>query len=238
MTFPEKTLFLNYDPKSIYDNNNPIFKEFFLINKPYKSLMDFFISDLFLKDLQQFTMPAVISARGNSGLRDWYYTHDWSKTPGSKDVTPIKVTMKFSHLTKDSWIQPHTDNPSKILTVLLYFAEHDWLESYGGGTEIYVPKFSVLNKNWHNIDAPFELMNLWHTFKFVPNRLVFFVKSNNSWHGLSAINCPEDKLRKSLMITIRVTNQNENPMLLVFYRMLKYIALCIIKALMRIRLGK
>lgn len=101
-----------------------------------------------------------------------------------------------------------------------------------------MPKFSVLKNNWHNIDAPFQVMNRWHTFTFVPNRLVFFVKSKNSWHGVSPLTCPEDKSRKSLMITIQVTNQKENPMLLVFYRILKYIAFCIIKALMRIKLGK
>jgi hypothetical protein len=240
IAFPEKTLFINYDAKSRYDDNHPMFKEFLYKNKLYKNLMDFFISDLFLKDLQKFTLPAVISARGNGngGPKDWYYSDEWYNAPRSKDVTPIKVTMKFSHLTKDGWIQPHTDNPSNILTILIYFPEDDWLESYGGGTEIYVPKFPVLGNNWHNIDAPFQLMNRWDTIRFVPNRLVFFVKSNNSWHGVSPITCPKDKSRKSLMITIQLTNLNENPMLLAFYRILKNIAFCIIKALMRIKLGK
>ncbi len=127
---------------------------------------------------------------------------DWSKAPRSKDVTPIKVTFKFSRLALGEWIEPHTDNPCKLLSLLLYLAGSDWRESYGGGTEIYEPKYAVLKNNWRNIPTPFGLMNRWRTFAFVPNRLILFLKSKNSWHGVSPLTCPKGGSRKSLLITI------------------------------------
>ena len=153
--------------------------------------------------------------------------------PEVDDVTPIKVTFKLSWLSKGAWVKPHTDIPAKIVSILLYFAEPDWRESYGGGTEIYVPKFSLLRKNWHNIDAPFDLMNRWQTFAFIPNRLVFFVKSKNSWHGVSRLTCPEGRSRKSLMVTIQHLEQMEGPLQQRFYKILKSIALGVIRARMR-----
>jgi hypothetical protein len=40
------------------------------------------------------------------------------------------------------------------------------------------------------------------TYRSLPNRLVCFLKSKNSWHGVSPITCPATKSRKSLLITL------------------------------------
>jgi hypothetical protein len=49
---------------------------------------------------------------------------------------------------------------------------------------------------------PFETMHCRRTLAFLPNRLVFFMKSKNSWHGVSPLSFPEGKSRKSLLVTL------------------------------------
>jgi len=184
------------------DSENPRLKDFWSKNPICKSLLDFFTSGTFFGDLQKFMMPVILRDRGYADQRNWYYVSDWSKVSRSTDGTPIRVTFKFSRLTPGQWIPPHTDNPTKLLSILIYFAEPDWCDSYGGGTEIYEPKYAALKNNWRNVEMPFELMNRWRTFAFVPNRLVFFPKSKNSWHGVSPLACPAGRSRKSLLITL------------------------------------
>ena len=200
--FPKQALYINYGARGAMDNDDPRLKNFWSKNPFSKSLLDFFSSETFLEDLQKFVMPAVPRERGYSDQRSWYYVNDWSKARKLTDKTPINATFKFSPLTPGEWIPPHTDNPGKLLSILLYFAESDWRESYGGGTEIYEPKHALLKHNWRNIEMPFELMKRWRTFAFLPNRLVFFLKSSNSWHGVSPVVCPEGRSRKSLLITL------------------------------------
>ena len=65
-----------------------------------------------------------------------------------------RVTFKLSRLARGQFIGPHTDNPRKIVSLILYCAPPQWQNEYGGGTEIYEPKTPLLRRNWHNIEAP------------------------------------------------------------------------------------
>ena len=200
-TFPKEMLRINYKSGLTLADDNSILKEFWHKSPLWKVLLDFFSSELFLQDLQKFITPACIRDRGERVQRKWHYIHDWSVARRSVDVAPIKINFKFSHLTAGEWSPPHTDLPCKLFSIILYFPEPDWCESYGGGTEIYQPKYSVLNNNWYDVYAPFELMNRWHSLDFVPNRLVFLLKTKNSWHGVSPLTCPSGKKRRSLLIS-------------------------------------
>jgi len=199
--FPKETLHINYSPENTLGRDNPRLKDFWQASPFCKTLVDFFTSETFLKDLRKFIGPAAALQRGYSDHPDWYYVSEWSKAAKSTDAKPIRVTFKFSRLTSGEWIPPHTDNPCKLFSLLIYFAGSNWRESYGGGTEIYEPKFAALKNNWRNIEMPFELMNRRRTFVFLPNRLVFFLKSKNSWHGVSPLACPAGAFRNSLLIT-------------------------------------
>jgi len=234
-TFPEEPLTINYNSETVLSAENPRFKEFFSKNPKLKNLLFAFTSEPFLRDLQNFTMTAVIRDRGSEGRKDWFYVTDWSVVPNSKDVTPIKVaftgrsdkSFPFQKKSKLRWLPPHTDMPSKILTMILYLPRTSWNQEYGGGLDIYVPKFSFLNNNWPNIVVPFELMTRWDTIKCVPNRLVFFVKSKNSWHGVSPF-YPRGGPRRSLVIAIHNKPEKQGPFQRRLYGLLKSISVRLI----------
>jgi hypothetical protein len=200
--FPKEQLKINYTAKASLDHDDATLKSFGSTAPICKSLLDVFTSRVFLDDLKDFMMPALIRDRGNIGEGDWYYVSDWSKARRLTSGIPIKVTFKFSQLTLGKWIPPHTDKPAKLLSILIYFPEPDWYEDYGGGTEIYEPKYALLKNNWWNFEMPFEFMHYRRTFAFKPNRLVVFPKAKNSWHGVSPLHCPADRSRKSLLITL------------------------------------
>jgi hypothetical protein len=80
--FPKETLSINYTAKVTLDCDNPRLKELWSKSPACKSLLDFLISETFLKDLQTFITPAVVRERGDGHDRDWYYVNDWSKAPG------------------------------------------------------------------------------------------------------------------------------------------------------------
>ena len=200
--FPKNTLRINYESKATLDSTAPALGGFWRRSPLSKNLLSFFASTLFLQDLQEIIGSAIARHRGHYDHADWYCMNDWVAAARSREGKPVRVTFKFSRLSSGGWIPPHTDNPCKLLSFILYFAESDWPESYGGGTEIYEPRAALLRHNWRNVEMPFEAMKHRRIFAFVPNRLVFFLKSKNSWHGVSPISCPDGRSRKSLLMTL------------------------------------
>lgn len=203
--FPQETLRINYHPDLSLAGNNAKLQDFWHRNPCWKVLLEFFASERFLLDIQKFISPACMKERGKKFSKKWQYIPDWSEAPRDKDIAPIKVNFKFSNLAAGEWSPPHTDLPCKLFSIILYFPEPDWSENYGGATEIYQPKYSVLNHNWHDAYAPITLMNRWQSLAFIPNRLVFLLKTKNSWHGMSPLTCPSGKQRKSLLISFHDT---------------------------------
>jgi hypothetical protein len=200
-TFPDQTLRINYSANVTLESNIAGLNDFWRASPFCQNLLSFFTSARFLQDVRKFVTPAIERERGLADQREWYYVNSWSGATEGQERKPIRINFKFSRLTSGEWIPPHTDNPCKLLSLLIYFAGSDWRESYGGGTEIYEPKFTALKNNWRGIEMPFELMNRRRTFGFLPNRLIFFLKSRNSWHGVLPLACPDGKFRNSLLIT-------------------------------------
>jgi hypothetical protein len=200
-SFPKETLRINYSAENTLGSDDTRLRHFWRASPFCENLLRFFTSATFLQDLRKFVTPAIHRERGRNDQPDWYYVSGWSGATEARERKPIRVTFKFSRLTSSGWIPPHTDNPCKLFSLVLYFAESDWRESYGGGTEIYEPKFAALNNTWRNLEMPFEFMHRRRTFAFLPNRLVFLMKSRNSWHGVSPLACPQERSRKSLLVT-------------------------------------
>jgi hypothetical protein len=112
----------------------------------------------------------------------------------------VKVQFEFSRLTGEGVVPPHTDAANKILTLLYYFTDSNWQNSFGGGTEFYKPKYFIDNWNWENDIRPFEKLNSFWAVPFTANQLAGFVKSRNSYHAVRPMKIPEGIERKSLNI--------------------------------------
>jgi hypothetical protein len=101
-------------------------------------------------------------------------------------------------------IRPHTDNPTKIITLVMSILEEgEWEKSIGGGTSVVRPKDRTKVFNYVNGYLDFDEVDVVKTFPFQPNQCLLFVKTYNSWHAVWPMtgNDPT-KLRRTLTINI------------------------------------
>ncbi len=77
-------------------------------------------------------------------------------------------------------IQPHTDSPKKVLSMLFYLPADDARADLG--TSIYAPKDSTFRSET-TIQYPFRLFDAVEAFPYVPNSCLAFLKTDNSFHG-------------------------------------------------------
>jgi len=79
---------------------------------------------------------------------------------------------------------PHTDTPSKVVSVLFYLPSDDRLEKHG--TSLYVPRKPgfTCEGGPHYLFDGFERVA---TMPFLPNTMFAFVKTDNSFHGVEPI---------------------------------------------------
>jgi len=156
----------------------------------------------YIADCEQWARPFLRRARGIGALRRW---RNW---PEERSVFPdrsIQFGCEWSSLLRDTWLPPHTDRISKFLSFVLYFPSSDWRTEWGGGTEVYKPLEQKYNRNWSNFRLPRSFMELVFDSGFVPNRLFFFVKSQNSWHGVSPLLCPPQTQRRTFNFNIEIS---------------------------------
>lgn len=117
----------------------------------------------------------------------------------------LNTRFEFSMLPVDGGhVLPHTDLPSKIVTLIVSMVrEADWDSAYGGGTDVNRPKDSRFSFNRLNRRAPFEDMEVLGTYEFTPNQAVIFIKTFNSWHSVRPMTgAGSSAMRKTLTINI------------------------------------
>lgn len=183
------------------------FEHFCDANPAWRELVDFFSSDAFTADAQSALDRALVDARGASGRKRWRnYTH----RPVSNNPfhywrsEPMKTTFQISMLPPGKVVQPHRDAPRKLVSLMLYFAEPDWRDEWGGSTKFYEPIDPSRAQGWAATErVPFDALKPVRSAAFRPNRLAGFVRSDTSWHGVDPIACPEDRGRKALLVNLK-----------------------------------
>lgn len=83
---------------------------------------------------------------------------------------------------------PHTDHPSKVVTVLFYLPRDESQAHLG--TSIYMPK----NRQARCPGGPhygYEGFDRVATMPFLPNAMFAFVKTDNSFHGVEPVTDPD-----------------------------------------------
>jgi hypothetical protein len=124
----------------------------------------------------------------------------WWKSPEL-----LSARFEYSMLPADGGsVTPHTDNPDKIVTMVVSMAgEGEWERSFGGGTEVNRHKDPQLSFNRVNGKAEFDDMDTLDCFEFEPNQCVLFVKTFNSWHCVRPMKGQGTKaMRRTLTINI------------------------------------
>jgi len=117
----------------------------------------------------------------------------------------LKARFEFSMLPADGGhILPHTDSPSKVITLVVSMIDAgEWNPAFGGGTDLNQARDVRHNFNQTNVQGRFEDMDVIDTFEFTPNQAVVFVRTFNSWHSVRPMTgTGSNAMRKTLTINI------------------------------------
>lgn len=161
-------------------------------------------SKSYINDCEQWARPYLSSERGLGARRRWRIWPE--ERPRFADCS-VQFGCEFSSLMRNTCLPPHTDRISKLLSFVLYFPSPNWRPEWGGATELYKPLDAKFNRNWSNFRLPRSHMELVFDSGFVPNRLFFFVKSQNSWHGVSPLLCPPEIKRRTFNFNIEISTE-------------------------------
>lgn len=116
----------------------------------------------------------------------------------------LKTRFEFSMLPADGGcLRPHTDIPSKLVTLVVTMLPtvKDWDQAWGGGTDVLQPTSGVTIAG--DYKAEFDAFDVVETYAYQPNQCVVFVKTEESWHGVSPMKGPAGAvLRKTLTINV------------------------------------
>ena len=182
------------------------YAEFLASSPSWTKVIDALRSDAFLKDVEGLLRPALVQARGVAGRRGW-----WNHTSASRRVPiverPVEFSCEFSRLSRGAFLYPHTDKPEKLVSFLLYFPEPDWEQRYGGATDLYRVKQAKHDRNWSGRAVTFDAVDTVFRSEFRSNRLMVFVKSRNSYHGVSPVTPPDGVARKSFNFNVIVPRE-------------------------------
>ncbi len=151
-------------------------------------------------------------------LGAWLYSPDFIN--GMIDYFRPHVAARINHLTQrfgrcdvrgdalivsdktEYAIGPHTDAMHRLISFLFYLPQNDQFSAYG--TSLYVPKDPRFTSDG-GMHYGFDGFERSTTIGFIPNRLVIFVRSDKSFHGVERIDDPSVE-RRLLINNIRLVN--------------------------------
>ena len=167
--YPESRLVLPITPEAVGELEEPY-------HTFWKSVGMWLISDElldFMLDIFEPLMPTT-SSTGTAG-----YSHE------------ALLVQDYSTYKLD----PHTDSPRKVLSVLFYLPPDDSLAHLG--TAIYVPKDRRMISDG-SAHLPRDYFDCVCTMPFVPNSMFAFVRTPRSFHGVEPI--AENEPRRDLLL--------------------------------------
>lgn len=183
--------------------NSQHYKRFIESRRHWRALHEWIKSDAFVNDVidtlkaHHIDIGERVQARG---LKPLFKHLRKGRLPPR-----LRARFEFSMLpAKGGYVIPHTDAPSKLITLVISMVgEGEWNPAVGGGTDVNRPLDMRLSYNQINRQADFSEMEILDTYAFTPNQAVVFVKTFNSWHSVRPMTgADEGLMRKSLTINI------------------------------------
>jgi hypothetical protein len=122
-----------------------------------------------------------------------------------RGITRLSARFEFSMLPADGGcIKPHTDDPSKLATLVFSMnAANEWSPDFGGSTDMLRPLDPRRYFNHLNRQLEFDEVETIASYPFEPNQCLLFVKTFNSLHSvgpMTGYGCPT--MRKTLTVNI------------------------------------
>jgi hypothetical protein len=152
----------------------------------------------YLADLEMLEVEEAAGRRGDTwrSLRSWLprsrfrdlvvrkFGAGLVKRFGSDFALETEVEVRFVRDFTDYSIEPHTDVPEKLVSLLFYLPRDDSLRHLG--TSLYVPKDPALRCDGRARHS-FDQFRKVFTAGFLPNALLGFLKSDQAFHGVELI---------------------------------------------------
>ena len=181
-----------------------VFLQFRSAFSGWDAFMRQFETPEFLKDLYPLIYQSLRSSRGYLGSRPWVLAESVGLS-ALLTRQPVEISFEFSRIPRGGLVFPHTDSANKLLSLIIYFPDSSWKESYGGGTKFYRALDPALEQSWNSGFMTLDNLEVFEEAPYKPNYLVGFIKSSNSFHAMDPLECPEGIVRDSLNINIYQT---------------------------------
>ena len=155
--------------------------------------------------------------------RDFWLSFHKSMSQNLSPVLEAKfkkfLDMRFTYLESVSYTKrmqlvcdkkhyslgPHTDDLSKVLSLLIYLPKDR--SQISTGTSLYMPKDpKVLDKELPHKHYPREDFLKVTTMPYIPNSAFCFIKTNNSFHGVEELDM-ENTARWSIQYNLHVNEE-------------------------------
>lgn len=217
--FPSESYFRSkhsLGTKKYFNNKDDQFKLFLDNSKTWKEFYENFNSEKTLKNIFEICKDHLRFIDRRKKINSIDFQYKVRKNFVSKLIRKIKqifgiyevtLAFEFSLMKNGDFIPPHNDTENKIVSLMIYFPDECQLKERDLGTNF----FKIKSKNldiWKGdmMDAKeasyfYQNYEIFYKSEFEKNKLVGFLKSNNSWHDVSIINS-KTSLRRSLNINI------------------------------------
>lgn len=113
----------------------------------------------------------------------------------------LKSRFEFSSLPSGGYLDPHTDIPSKIITLVLPMVSDDsWNLNWDGSTRILSPIDPFKNhQDYKCAESEFEMVD---RHLYLSNACTLFMKTFNSWHSVRVADHGTKVMRRTLTVNI------------------------------------
>ena len=177
--FQEDKFFKGKTNKLSFNNESNHYRELLRENFTVKYFEEFSKSK-FLSNLFKSSYLSILKNSCNE-LKAFYLT--LMANPLKKP----KLTIQYSYLPNNSYIYPHTDGRSKLMSVMIYFPEYEDTTEKKFGTVFLDSEI----KNFNNKHCAFSDMEgrskVFHRSEYVKNKVVIFFRGSRSWHYVDKI---------------------------------------------------
>jgi hypothetical protein len=112
---------------------------------------------------------------------------------------PMKLSFHWHYTQSGGAVSPHCDSKRKIGSHIFYLnTQEDWKPEWGGQT-LVLNDYARINcksaPQFEDFDEPVAA-------ECIGNRSMIFRRTAHSWHGVEAIDCPADRMRKVFIVVV------------------------------------
>lgn len=197
--------------KFYMDSRNIEFHDFISSHLIWSKLIEKLNKQLFLDSLlgSLYLAPELDFLKNypHPMLHEKFYSIKNDQDKKMLDELGMRFSFEFSSMCNGSYLPPHTDSTSKLLSILIYLPIDNNKSSLG--TKFFKSKSSSPFRSWDSAQlADKKLSEFYSTHEllyaptFELGNVVGFLKSDLSWHSVEAIECQIPIRRNSFNISL------------------------------------